>query len=63
MKSTKLRPLPWTWEGDVKKKMSAVLDFKGHVVCGSLICSQSDKALIASHQAIVKAINTQFCPI
>ncbi len=66
MRKKKIHPMPWKHETD-GKEMSAVLDAKGIVICGSLICRQED-ALITrnTHEFIVKTINgtyTCFVPI
>jgi hypothetical protein len=50
-------PLPWGHVTD-NRKMSAVLDADGHVVCGSLISQrEKPKADREAHALIVKAVN------
>lgn len=52
-------PLPWTWQGNTARRMSAVIDAKGHVVCGSLICQQSQQSYdttVNAHKLIVEAV-------
>lgn len=52
-----IQTLPWKHitQG---KKTSAVVDSDGFIVCGSLICYQSDPEVAsATHAYIVKAVN------
>lgn len=39
------------------KGMSAVLDSNDKLVCGSLICAQTNPEIIGYHQLIVEAVN------
>jgi len=57
MRTDKMHPLPWTHKTQ-GRRMSAVVDAEGKVVCGSLICQQSDgtKAL-QTHAYIVSTAN------
>lgn len=50
-------PLPWRHEADRKRKMSAVVDATGIVVCGSLICQQADPRHHHDHALIVEAVS------
>jgi len=62
MKTDKLYPFPWTHRTD-GKKVSAVVDANGNVVCGSLICEQrSPKKVRQAHANIVKAVNGKAKP-
>lgn len=52
----KTNKLPWKWVGDTDRKMSAVVDADGTVVCGSLVCQQNSREIIGSHKLIVEAV-------
>lgn len=58
MRTDKMHPLPRKHETD-GKKMSAVVDAEGKVVCGSLICQQMPNPTKArqTHAYIVKTAN------
>jgi hypothetical protein len=56
MNQRKIHPLPWRHQTD-GKRMSAVIDAEGKIVCGSLICQQSDPDKTReTHAFIVKAV-------
>jgi hypothetical protein len=49
-------PFPWKHVVNRRKKMSAVVDAKGIVVCGSLIC-QVGPGMADTHAFIVDIVN------
>ena len=52
-------PLPWRHETDYKK-MSAVVASDGCVVCGSLICEQTNaENVIKAHALIVECVHAR----
>ena len=54
-----MHPLPWRHETD-GKRMSAVVDADGVVVCGSLICQQTNATKARqTHAYIVSVANKQ----
>jgi len=57
MRTDKMHPLPWEHKTD-GKKMSAILDAQGNVICGSLIMQQSNPTKTRqTHAFIVKSAN------
>jgi hypothetical protein len=60
MRKKKIHPLPWKHETD-GRRMSAVVDSKGIVVCGSLICRQEDPLITRNtHEFIVNTVNHSY---
>lgn len=59
MRIDKMHRLPWRHETD-GKKMSAIIDADGKVVCGSLIVQQPGTGTKdrQTHAFIVEAVNT-----
>ena len=58
MRTDKMHPLPWEHKTD-GKKMSAVVDAEGKVVCGSLIMQQENHTKMRqTHAFIVKTANS-----
>ena len=63
LRTDKMHPLPWSHKTD-GKKMSAVIDAEGCVVCGSLLCWFSPSLVLATkarqtHAFIVKFANKE----
>ena len=59
MKTKNIHPLPWMHQTN-GKKMSAVIDAEGKIVCRSLICQQSDPDKTReTHAFIVKAVGRE----
>ena len=48
----------WTHKFNRRKRMSAVVDEEGRVVCGSYIVRQRSDWIIDQHARIVDAVNT-----
>jgi hypothetical protein len=59
MKSYKIHPLPWKHKTD-GKKMSAVVDDDGKVVCGSLICQQDSPTKTRNTHALIVTLANEF---
>jgi len=55
----KVHPLPWKHVAE-GKAMSAIVDAKGVLICGSLICREYDTMVRNTHEFIVKSMNSEY---